>query len=146
MDHVDEVSHTASSLMGEPSGFSCLLLQIMQRPVPKPQLCITPVPRCCSGEEGWQGPSSRRRRTHRGSQPTGSAVASCSLGRVTWLLRRWSSALLKHFFTFQEHCKTVVVLFRVTLAVVSRLSGYLLAFFLETPAPESSDYIKICLH
>lgn len=91
------------------------------------------------------GPSGCRQRTRRLSQPAGSAVALCNLGRVTWLLRRGSSALPECFFTFQEHCKTVEFLFRVTVAVVSCLPGYLLAFFLETPALESSGYVKICL-
>ena len=58
MAHVNEVSHTTSSLTGEQGGFSCLLLQIMQRPVPKSRLSLTPVPRCCGGEEGRRGPSS----------------------------------------------------------------------------------------
>lgn len=132
--------------MGELVGFSCLLLQIMQRPVPKLQLSVMPVPCSHGGEEVRRGSSSCSQGTHRGSQPTGSAAALCNFGRVTWLLRRWSSALPKRFFTFQEHCKTVVVLFRVTLAVVSRLSGYLLAFLLENPALEPSDYVNLCLH
>lgn len=53
-----------------------------------------------------------------GSQPTGPALAV--------LAQCWAGHLAPaaRFFTFPEHCKTVLVLFREMPAVLSRLSGF----------------------
>lgn len=68
-----------------------------------------------------QGPGD----TQRGpSLPAQLCLCWLSVGQGTWLLQRWSPALPRQFFTFPEHCKTVLVLFREMPAVLSRLSGF----------------------
>lgn len=117
-----------SSHVGHPGGFPCLLLQIMQRPVTKQQL----------GAAGRRDNGDRAGHKQRGpSLPALPWHCWLGAGQGTWLLQPSpggsspSRSIAKQLFC-PERC---LRFFHASQAI-----------FLETPAPESSGYVKMCLH
>lgn len=109
-----------SSHVGHPGGFSCLLLQIMQRLLLEPQLSKTPVQ-----QGGTVG-------TEQGT-PLCRSPGSCSAApQPSPGVSSPSQSVAKQSLFCSERCL--------------RFFHASQAFFLEAPVPESSGYVKTCLH